>query len=71
MLRHAAYEGKLGIIQWYREVLNFTNINREDKKGLTPLYWAMIKQRHDVVKYFIDNGYGQSATSKNSQLFAK
>ena len=64
MLHDAAYEGQLGIINWYKEELNFSNINPEDNKGNTPLSLAIKKGKQDVVDYFIDLGYGQNATSK-------
>ena len=39
VLHNAAYEGQLGIIRWYREALNFSNINPKDSEGVTPLFW--------------------------------
>ena len=68
MLHNAAYEGQLGIIRWYREALNFSNINPKDSEGVTPLSLAMERGKQDVVDYFINLGYGQSATSKTTSL---
>ena len=68
VLHTAALFGKLGIIQWYKDVLNFTNINPEDNKGNTPLSLAIQEEKPDIVKYFIDLGYGQNATSKTSYI---
>ena len=66
VLHNAAYEGQLGIIKWYKEELNFSNINPEDNKGNTPLSCAMKKGKQDVVDYFFELGYGQNATSKTT-----
>ena len=66
VLHNAAYEGQLGIIKWYKEQLNFTNINPEDNKGNTPLSLAIAYGKQDVVDYFINLGYGQNATSKKT-----
>ena len=66
VLHNAAYEGQLGIIRWYREALNFSEINPKDNNGNTPLSWAIKEGKQDVVKYFIDLGYGHNATSKTN-----
>ena len=66
VLHNAAYEGQLGIIRWYREALNFSNINPKDSKGNTPLSWAIEQEKQDVVEYFIDIGYGQNVTCKTT-----
>ena len=66
VLHNAAYEGQLGIINWYKDELNFSNINPEDNKGNTPLSLAIKEGKQDVVDYFIDLGYGQNATSKTT-----
>ena len=66
VLHNAAYEGQLGIIRWYREALNFSNINPKDSEGVTPLSLAMERGKQDVVDYFINLGYGQSASSKTT-----
>ena len=66
VLHDAAYEGQLGIIKWYKEELNFSNINPEDNKGNTPLSLAIQEGKQDVVDYFFELGYGQNATSKTT-----
>ena len=64
MLHNAAYEGQLGIIKWYKEELNFSNINPEDNKGNTPLSLVLQEEKQEVVDYFIDLGYSQNDKSK-------
>ena len=63
VLHYAAYRGKLGIIKWYKDALNFSNINPEDNNGNTPFSWAIRKGKQDVVDYFFELGYGQNVTS--------
>ena len=66
VLHYAAYKGQLGIIKWYKDALNFSNINPEDNKGNTPLSFAIEEGKQSVVDYFFELGYGQNATSKTT-----
>ena len=68
VLHVAAYYGKTSIIKWYKDVLNFSNINPEDNKDNTPFSLAIQTKKLSVVEYFTELGYSQNATSKNSKL---
>ena len=68
ILHGAAYFGHLSIIKWYKEMLNYSNINLEDGEGNTPLSLAIQEEKLDIVEYLIDHGYGLNVTSKNSNL---
>ena len=57
----AANNNHLEIIIWYKDVLGFSDINPNDNKGNTPLYWATNQGQLDVVKYYIKNGYQASS----------
>ena len=61
VLHEAAYYGHLNITIWYKDVLGFSDINPNDNKGNTPLYWATNQGQLDVVKYYIKNGYQASS----------
>ena len=67
----AAALGHLNIIVYYKDVLQFSNINPKNNNGITPLnlsalYWASFNGNIDVVEYYIENGY--KASSKVSFL---
>ena len=66
VLHLAAGLGHLELIKWYKDALNFTNINPEDNKGNTPLSLAISQGKQDVVDYFFELGYGQNLTSKKT-----
>ena len=62
----AAALGHLNIIVYYKDVLQFSNINPKNNNGITPLYWASFYGNLDVAEYYIKNGY--KASSKVSFL---
>ena len=66
VLHFAAFWGHLNIIVYYKDVLQFSNINPMNNKGKTPLSYALLQEHQDVVEYYIENGY--IASSKNFSL---
>ena len=68
VLHEAAYYGHLNIIIWYKDVLGFSDINPEDSKSHTPLFWASKQGQIEVAKYYIKNGYKYHASSKFLKL---
>ena len=58
----AAALGHLNIIVYYKDVLQFSNINPKNNNGFTPLYWASFNGHFDVAEYYIKNGYKASST---------
>ena len=62
VLHGASRLGNLEIIRYYKDDLNFSNINPMDNKGNTPLRWAIKDDRRDVMKYFLDCGYNATGT---------
>ena len=61
VLDFAAGFGHLNIIVYYKDVLQFSNINPENNNGNTPLYWASFNGHFDVAEYYIKNGYKASS----------
>ena len=71
VLDFAAGFGHLNIIVYYKDVLQFSNINPKNNNGITPLnlsalYWASFNGHFDVAEYYIKNGY--KASSKISKV---
>ena len=64
VLHEAAYYGHLKIIIWYKDVLGFSDINPEDSKSHTPLFWASKQGQIEVAKYYIKNDYMYHASRK-------
>ena len=62
----AAAFGHLNIIVYYKDVLQFSNINPENNNGKTPLSVASFEGHLHVAEYYIKNGY--KASSKVSTL---
>ena len=63
----AAALGHLNIIVYYKDVLQFSNINPKNNNGITPLYWASFNGHLHVAEYYIENGY--KASGKVSTLY--
>ena len=63
----AASFGHLNIIVYYKDVLQFSNINPKNNNGQTPLSYAILQGHVDVAKYYIKNGY--KASGKVSTLY--
>ena len=62
----AAALGHLNIIVYYKDVLQFSDINPKNNNGQTPLYYAILQGHLNVAEYYIKNGY--KASSKVSPL---
>ena len=60
ILHVAAYYGHLNITIYYKDVLNFADINPKDNNGQTPLSWASYFGHLEIAKYYIKNGYKAS-----------
>ena len=63
----AAFFGHLNIIVYYKDVLQFSNINPENRIGKTPLFEASLQGHLHVSEYYIENGY--KASGKVSTLY--
>ena len=63
----AAAFGHLNIIVYYKDVLQFSNINPENNNGKTPLSVASFEGHLHVAEYYIKNGY--KASGKASTLY--
>ena len=63
----AASSGHLNIIVYYKDVLQFSDINPKNNNGQTPLYYAVLRGHLNVTEYYIKNGY--KASSKVSPLY--
>ena len=63
----AAFFGHLNIIVYYKDVLQFSDINPKNNNGQTPLYYAVSRGHLNVTEYYIKNGY--KASSKVSPLY--
>ena len=61
VLHFAATWGHLNIIVYYKDVLQFSNINPKNNNGITPLYLASFNGHFDVAEYYIKNGYKASS----------
>ena len=57
----AAAFGHLNIIVYYKDVLQFSNINLENNIGKTPLSVASFEGHFNVAEYYIKNGYKASS----------
>ena len=58
----AAAFGHLNIIVYYKDVLQFSDINPKNNNGQTPLYYAVLRGQLNVTEYYIKNGYKASST---------
>ena len=67
VLEVAASLGHLNIIVYYKDVLQFSDINPKNNNGQTPLYYAILQGHLNVAEYYIKNGY--KASSKVSPLY--
>ena len=56
----AAEFGHLNIIVYYKDVLQFSNINPENNNGKTPLGYASVERHLHVAEYYMENGYKAS-----------
>ena len=56
----AAAFGHLNIIVYYKDVLQFSNINPENNNGKTPLGYASVERHLHVAEYYMENGYKAS-----------
>ena len=63
----AAAFGHLNIIVYYKDVLQFSNINPKNNIGKTPLSVASFEGHLHVAEYYIKNGY--KASGKVSTLY--
>ena len=61
VLHFAAFWGHLNIIVYYKDVLQFSNINPKSNNGITPLYLASFNRHFDVAEYYFKNGYKASS----------
>ena len=61
VLHFAAFWGHLNIIVYYKDVLQFSNINPKSNNGITPLYLASLYSHFDIAEYYIKNGYKASS----------
>ena len=61
VLDFAAGFGHLNIIVYYKDVLQFSNINPKNNNGNTPLSYAATQGHLDVAEYYIENGYKASS----------
>ena len=57
----AAAFGHLNIIVYYKDILQFTDINPKSNYGFTPLFYASLQGHLDVVDYYEKNGYKASS----------
>ena len=56
----AAFFGHLNIIVYYKDVLQFSNINPKNNNGKTPLSEATLEGHLHVAEYYMENGYKAS-----------
>ena len=52
-LHKLAYRGEAGAIAYLADKLD---VDAKDKRGMTPLYTAVMFKKHDAAKYLIQNG---------------
>ena len=62
VLHVAAAFGHLNIIVYYKDVLQFSDINPKNNNGQTPLSYAVLGGQLNVTEYYIKNGYKASST---------
>ena len=62
VLHLAAGLGHLELIKWYKDALNFSNINPEDNKGNTPFSLAIGEEKLDVVAVSILTNFNMNQT---------
>ena len=67
VLEVAAFFGQLNITVYYKDVLQFSDINPKNNNGQTPLSYAILQGQLNVTEYYIKNGYKDS--SKVSTLY--
>ena len=63
----AASLGHLNIIVYYKDVLQFSDINPKNNIGKTPLSYASLQGHLHVAEFYIKNGY--TASGKVSTLY--
>ena len=61
VLLNAAAFGHLNIIVYYKDVLQFSNINPENNNGKTPLSEALLQGHLHIAEYYMENGYKASS----------
>ena len=61
VLHVAAAFGHLNIIVYYKDVLQFSDINPKNNNGQTPLSYAISQGHQNVAEYYIKNGYKASS----------
>ena len=61
----AAILGCLEILKWYKEELNYSNINPMDNKGNTPLSQAIKLENLDVMELYMHYGYNATGNFKH------